>query len=41
MQRSIWAILGAVLLIVGAAKYAQTHAQAQAAPGSPQAAGKH
>jgi hypothetical protein len=40
MQRSIWAILGAVLLIVGAAKYAQTHAQAQAAPGSPQATGK-
>ena len=40
MQRSIWAILGAVLLIVGAAKYAQTHAQAQAAPGTPQATGK-
>ena len=28
MQRSLWAVLGAVLLIVGAGKYAQTHAQA-------------
>ena len=42
MQRSIWAVLGAAVLIVGAAKYAQTHAQAQApaAAGSSQAAGK-
>jgi hypothetical protein len=38
MQRSIWAILGATLLIVGAAKYGQSHAQP--APGTPQAAGK-
>ena len=41
MQRSIWAILGAAMLIVGAAKYGQSHAQpAPAAPGTPQAAGK-
>jgi hypothetical protein len=42
MQRSILAVLGAAVLIVGAAKYAQTHAQAQApaAPGSAQATGK-
>jgi Protein of unknown function (DUF992) len=41
MQRSIWAILGATLLIVGAAKYGQSHAQAPAAPGTPQATGKN
>ena len=40
MQRSIWAVLGATVLIIGAATYAQTHAQAPAAPGTPQAAGK-
>lgn len=40
MQRSIWAVLGAALLVVGAAKYAQTHAQASAAPGTLQASGK-
>src|SRR5471032_2562980 len=40
MQRSILAVLGATLLIVGAAKYAQSHAQAPTTPGSSQAAGK-
>ncbi len=40
MQRSIWAILGAAMLIVGAAKYGQSHAQAPAAPGTAQATGK-
>ena len=33
MQRSIWAVVGAAMLVVGAAKYAQTHAQAQAKSG--------
>lgn len=40
MQRSILAVLAATVLVVGAAKYAQTHAQAPAAPGTPPAAGK-
>jgi hypothetical protein len=40
MQRSIFAVLAATVLVVGAAKYAQTHAQAPAAPGTPPAAGK-
>ena len=30
MQRSIWAVVCAVLLVFGAAKYGQSHAQAQA-----------
>ena len=37
MQRSIWAVLGATVLVVGAAQYGQSHAQA---PGSAQATGK-
>jgi hypothetical protein len=40
MQRSILAVVAATVLVVGAAKYAQTHAQAPAAPGTPPAAGK-
>ncbi len=40
MQRSIWAMLGATVLVVGAAYYGQSHAQASAAPGTAQAAGK-
>jgi hypothetical protein len=40
MQRSIWAVLGATVLILGAAEYAQTHAQTPAAPGTVQATGK-
>ena len=39
MRRSIFAVLGAVTLVAGAALYAQSHAQ-PAAPGTPQAAGK-
>jgi hypothetical protein len=37
MQRSIWPIVGAALLIIGAARYGQSHA---AAPGTMQANGK-
>jgi hypothetical protein len=33
MQRSIWAVVGAAMLVFGAAKYGQTHAQAQAKSG--------
>ena len=40
MQRSIWAVLGAAVLVIGAAQYGQSHAQAPVAPGTPQAAGK-
>jgi hypothetical protein len=40
MQRSLFAVLAAVVLVVGAAKYAQTHAQSPAAPGTAPAAGK-
>ena len=40
MQRSLFAVLAAAVLVVGAAKYAQTHAQAPASPGTPPAAGK-
>jgi hypothetical protein len=40
MQRSILAVLGATVLIGGAAVYGQTHAQTPAAPGTTQAAGK-
>lgn len=40
MQRSVFAVLAAAALVVGAAKYGQTHAQAPAAPGTPTAAGK-
>ena len=40
MQRSIWAVLGAMVLVCGAAEYGQTHAQTPAAPGTAQATGK-
>ena len=33
MQRSIWAVVGAAVLVFGAAKYGQTHAQVQAKSG--------
>jgi hypothetical protein len=40
MRRSIFALLGATVLISGAAFYAQTHAQTPATPGTVQATGK-
>jgi hypothetical protein len=40
MQRSIWAVLGATVLVLGAAEYGQTHAQSPAAPGTVHATGK-
>lgn len=39
MQRSIWAVLAATLLIVGAAQYGQSHAQAPAGPAASVSAG--
>lgn len=40
MQRSIWAVLGAAILVVGATTYAQTHAQSSVEAETSLAAGK-